>query len=60
MITQQQVELLLAQEYEKCKDPVYFYENYFLVNGQKPEPLFEWKKQWLRAMCDSEKFKKKE
>ena len=26
------------EELEKCKDPVYFFENYWIVDGQKPSP----------------------
>lgn len=36
------------EEIEKCKDPVYFYENYFLVDGKKPKPLTELQKDWIR------------
>lgn len=26
-------------EFERCKDPVYIYNNYWLVNGKKPKPI---------------------
>lgn len=26
-------------EMEKCKDPVYMYNNYYIVNGLKPKPI---------------------
>jgi hypothetical protein len=36
-------------QYKKCiDDPVYFYENYCTINGEKPEPLSEESKKWLR------------
>jgi len=28
-----------AEELEKCKDIVYFYNNYVLVNGERPSPI---------------------
>lgn len=35
----------LAQEYERCKDPRYFFNAYWLVDGKAPEPKSEeeWK-----------------
>ena len=27
------------EEIEKCKSPVYFFNNYCLVDGKKPEPI---------------------
>lgn len=39
----------MEDELEKCKDPVYFYENYFLVDGKKPTPLTESQKELLRT-----------
>lgn len=40
----------LEEEMQKCKeDPVYFYENYFIINGEKPPLLTEDKKRMLRA-----------
>lgn len=32
-------------EIEKCKDPVYFYNNYFMVDGKKPNPMT--REQWV-------------
>lgn len=43
------VDMAGISELEKCKsDPVYFYENYFRVEGKKPIPLDEESKKWLR------------
>jgi len=39
-------------EIEKCKDPVYFYENYFLVDGKKPAPLKKFEKEMMRKVND--------
>lgn len=39
----------------KCKyDAVYFYENYFLVNGEKPSPLRSYEKDLLRKYTNTE------
>lgn len=38
-------------EQEKCKDPVYYYENYWLVDGKKPPALSEEDKVIMRAVA---------
>lgn len=39
-------------EMRKCiDDPVYFYENYFLINGEKPPKLSEGQKEYMRAIA---------
>lgn len=43
-----------VDEFEKCKDPVYFYENYLLVNGQKPFPLTDRQKKAMREWAGDE------
>lgn len=45
----------ITHEIECCKDPVYFYENYFLVNGQLPTALSEYQKEQLRNWFKDEK-----
>lgn len=35
-------------EMQKCKDPVYFYENYWLVDGKKPMPLTDCQREIIR------------
>jgi len=38
------------EEIQKCKDdPVYFYEKYFTINGEKPPALTEYQKATLRS-----------
>jgi len=42
------------EEMEKCMaDPVYFYENYFTINGKKPGPMAEESKRALRMYFKS-------
>lgn len=42
----------LAEEYERCKDPRYFFNNYWLVDGKAPEPKSE--EEWNSYMnCQS-------
>lgn len=34
------------EEYRKClESPAYFYENYWMIDGKKPEPIPEWQRQ---------------
>ena len=41
------------EEIQKCKDdPVYFYENYFLINGEKPPKLNDYQKATLRNFAE--------
>lgn len=40
------------EEIERCKDPVYFYENYWLVNGEKPRPLTDCQKELMRRVAN--------
>jgi len=43
---------LIEEEMQKCKeDPVYFYENYFLIDGEKPPKLHKSQKNNLRVMA---------
>jgi hypothetical protein len=39
------------EEIEKCKDPVYFYENYMTVDGKPAAPLTNSQKHQMRTMC---------
>jgi len=38
-------------EADKCKDPVYFYENHIRIDGKKPRPLTEAEKIYMRVMA---------
>lgn len=40
------------EEFEKCKDPVYFYENYLLIDGKKPNRLSEADKEYMRKYSE--------
>lgn len=44
-------------EIEKCKDPVYFYENYFTVDGKPPAPLDDYQKGIMRELIKIRKEK---
>ena len=46
-------DLKAIEEMEKCKDIVYFYENYLLVNGEKPTPLTHHEKVNLRKLAEA-------
>ncbi len=45
------------EEIEKCKDPVYFYENYFTVNGKPPPKLNDYQKGIMRELIKMRKEK---
>lgn len=44
-----------AKEIERCKDPLYFYKNYMLINGKKPTPR-DIEKKRLNQILDSNPF----
>ena len=43
------------EEIEKCKDPVYFYESYFTVNGKPPPKLNDYQKGVMRELIKMRK-----
>lgn len=45
------------EEIEKCKGPVYFYENYFTVNGKPPPKLNDYQKGIMRELIKMRKEK---
>lgn len=47
----------LQEEIEKCKDPVYFYENYFTVDGKPPAKLNDYQKGIMRELLKMRKEK---
>lgn len=46
---------LIGEEYEKCKDPVYFYNTYWrMADGSKPKPITQ--EQYSSMLNYSSKF----
>jgi len=49
----------ILAEIEKCKDPVYFYENYWTIYGKNP-PLTDQEKELLREQVKLMDIKKRD